>query len=295
MAPSRSVKDWLVHGLAAPLRLVARFQAWVAATVKKIPGWSEIEAAATQLTWPLRALAAWAVERVPLLRRYEWLFETERLSKYPPVMLAATLLFMAYRGLSTTRLGHIGTDSLIYPSLAIVSGFNPFLGGVSALTFGAGDIVQKLLINDIYGTPQDWVGHYFNLDYWGSIIGYVFSYSAPLLMGLLPGLASRVARQAVRVSLRKIFYRQAAAAADGARPPGDDDDPAYRLFARRRADGATEWIRSTAPPSADWIAQGDPVSRAEADAFLEGIRSGELQVNAAFPDATEAFREEDIA
>ena len=118
----------VVQTLILPLRLAAKFQQWVAASVQKIPGWSEIEAAATQVTYPLRKTAEFALARFPWLRRAEWLFETERLQKYPPVLLAGTILFTALRGLMTTSLGHLGTDATIYPVLAIISGFNPFLG-----------------------------------------------------------------------------------------------------------------------------------------------------------------------
>ncbi|HYE87798.1 MAG TPA: hypothetical protein VEA16_15655, partial [Vicinamibacterales bacterium] len=285
MANERSLKHFLINGLATPFRKIAQFQLWVANTVKKIPGWPEIEAAATQVTWPLRTTAAWALRRLPWLERMEWLFETKRLATYNPVMLAATILFTTYRGLATTNLGHIGTDSLIYPALGIISGFNPFLGCFCALCFAAGDIVQKLLINDIYGTPQDWVGHYFNIDYWGAIFGYIFAYSAPFLMGLLPGMTSRAFRHGTRLALRKVFYKQAAATADGATPGGPRD--AWQLFARRRADGAVEWTVADRAMGPGWIAHSEIITRDEAEAALEGIRSGELQVEFMMPEGGE--------
>ena len=121
-------------------------------TLVSLPGWQRFEEVTHTLTSPVRSLASGTQRVLPFTRRLDWLLEIERLKSLHPVILAISLAFAIRRGLYTTQYGHIGTDTLIYPTLAAISVFNPFLGVVSAIAFGIGHIVQKLFINDIYGT-----------------------------------------------------------------------------------------------------------------------------------------------
>lgn len=187
---------------------------------RRVPGSAAIDELAELLTRPIRALADGCLRRWPWLARWEWLLEVDRLRRIPPVMLVLVLGYVFYRGIQTTHLGHIGTDRLIYPLLSAISYFNPFLGIVSAALFGIGDLLQKLVVNDIYGSRG--VGRlaplaaYGDLNYWGGVVGYAVAYSSLVMAGFVPGLLARVFRLAVQRTITFVLFRRAAAAADGA-------------------------------------------------------------------------------
>ena len=204
---------------------IAQFLVWVQQTViallRQIPGSEQVEAIAEGVTRPIRGLAAFFLRKFPWLKRWEWLLEIERLQKIHPVMLMVLLAFVFYRGLQTTYLGHIATDRMIYPFLGAISYFNPFLGILSAVTFGVGDLIQKLIYNDIYGSAATGglavLGAFGDGNYWGGVAGYCLAYSSIVVAGLLPGMLARVFRLAVRKTLALLFFRKAAATADGAK------------------------------------------------------------------------------
>ena len=206
------------------LQRVAGLQRQVAEKITGIPGWQEIEDAARWLTAPIRELAHAVLRIVPGIRRVEWLLEVERLTKIHPVLLALTLAFVLWRGLRPTELGHIGTDALIYPLIGALSYFNPFLGVLSGVAYGIGDLTQKLFWNDIYGATGSR-----GLNYWAAMVGYVLAYSSLMMMGLLPGVLARVARLAMRRTLQAFFFRRAGATSDGAVPASGDLGPTYPL------------------------------------------------------------------
>lgn len=214
------LEQTFLHGL----RRVAEFQRQVVEAIVAIPGYHDVEGAARTLTAPVRELARSVQRMFPAVRRIEWLLETERLIRMNPLLLSVTLAFVVWRGLRPTSLGHIGTDTLIYPLLGAVSYFNPFLGILSGIAYGIGDLAQKLVWNDIYGATGSR-----GLNYWGAMLGYVFSYSSLVAMGLLPGVLARISRVAVRKGLNALFYQRASATADGAAPATGADAPTYPL------------------------------------------------------------------
>ncbi len=223
-APQASARQRIALAIVGA---IARVQGRVAVAVRRLPGWPLIEWAAEQVARPVKALPDHALRRMPWLRRAEWLLETARLRHMNPVILTVALLIALWRGLRTTPLGHIGTDPLIYPLIGSISCFNPFLGFVSAVAFGVGDLAQKLVYNDIYAAAGR------GGNYWGAMSGYVVAYSAVMVMGLLPGVLSRVGRHAVRLGLQQFFFRRAAATADGAEPqrgPTGGEYPILEFF-----------------------------------------------------------------
>lgn len=213
----------MTKALTALARAVATAQRVVIETLRRIPGSDAVEELAEFVTRPIRALADWCLRRLPWLARWEWLLEIDRLRRIPPVMLVLVLGYVFYRGVQTTHLGHIGTDRLIYPLLSAVSYFNPFLGIVSAAVFGIGDLLQKLVVNDIYGSRGTgrlaMLAAYGDLNYWGGVVGYAVAYSSLVMAGLVPGLMARVFRVAAQRTITFVLFRRAAAAADGARQP----------------------------------------------------------------------------
>jgi len=206
----------------------AQLQASIGQFLTGLSFWPDVVRISTRISTPLVAFANWTLATMPVLRRAEWLLEIESLTKRHPVTLAVSLAFVFLRGLSPSHLGHIGTDALMYPFLAAISGFNPYLGIVCGAVFGVGDLIQKLLWNDIYGTQNAnniGVLAWTDVSYWGAIIGYAIAYSSTMSMGLLPGMASRTCRLAARYVIARFFHQKAAAAADGARPPQWGDPP----------------------------------------------------------------------
>ena len=191
--------------------LVGEFRGTVGDTVKRIPHWTGIVEYAGWMCAPLQRLARATLRKFPALRKLEWLLEIEALSRRHPVVLALSMLFVVWRGLKTTSLGHIGTDSTIYPFLALISGYNPFLGLVCGGLFGAADLVQKFFMPDIYGA-RGWG----DINYWGAMFGYLIAYSSTMWMGMVPGIMARVFRRLARHGLEKEWFGRADATADGA-------------------------------------------------------------------------------
>jgi hypothetical protein len=182
--------------------------------LEAVPFWPDLVRVAAFVVSPVVGLARAMLRTVPSLRKIEWLMELELLTCRHPVPLALSLAYLCWRGLHPTNLGHIGTDAIVYPLLASISGFNPFLGIVCGIFFGIGDILQKLFYPDIYGA-RGWS----DPNYWAAMGGYILAYSSVMWMGLFPGVVSRVFRLATRKLLQNILARRVAAAADGAGPP----------------------------------------------------------------------------
>jgi hypothetical protein len=201
---------------------LAEFRSKTASWLESQPFWPDLLRLCATLTAPVVRLARWALRTMPWLQKVDWLFETSQIPKRHPVALAFSLGYMLWRGLHTTSLGHIGTDRAVYPFMAIVSGYNPFLGIVCGALFGIGDLIQKLISPDIYGA-----GGWSDPNYWGAMGGYVLAYTAVMWMGLFPGASSRAARYAVRMAMKKAFERRVAAASDGAGPLRSLQNEAY--------------------------------------------------------------------
>ena len=175
---------------------------------------------------PLVSFAHAVLRTLPALRRLEWLLEIESLTRRHPVGLAFSMLYVLWRGLRVTPLGHIGTDPIIYPLLGAISGFNPFLGLVCGALYGVGDLAQKFVWPDIYGA-RGWT----DKNYWGAMGGYLVAYSSLMIMGVLPGLLSRVFRTVTRSIIRNYMFRRAAASADGATPLDEGTYPLAEMLA----------------------------------------------------------------
>jgi len=259
--------------MRALLVKIAEIRAAIAQALHQLPFWNQLVQISAALCSPVTLLARGALRAMPSLRKLEWLLEIETLTRRHPVLLAFSLIFVAWRGLRTTPLGHIGTDPIIYPLLGGISGFNPFLGLFCGAVFGAADLVQKFLIPDIYGQGKKWM----DLNYWGAMIGYVVAYSSVMLMGVFPGMLSRVFRAIVRAILSKIFFRRASAAADGATPLGEAVSPLAEIAAAAAGGIAGGWLvmHEIAPvtekPAFMWRPNPDiSCHRLEVDTHLKG-------------------------
>jgi len=104
-----------------------------------------------------------------------------------PIVLFLPIAFTLLLGLMPSANGHIEATPYLFQILPIISVFNPFLGYLSSLAFAVGDIIQKLIIDDVYyggagRTAADWIG---------ARIGFLISYTSVILFGLLPGILGR--------------------------------------------------------------------------------------------------------
>ncbi len=211
--PARAAPPTAVGRL---LGQVARLQKFVQEKLVNTPGWRQFEKLAAVLTAPVRRLASATQRTFPFTRRFDWLLEIERLKSMHPVILIIAIAWAIRRGLFTTQYGHIGTDTLIYPSIATISYFNPFLGVVTAIAFGIGDIVQKFFVNDIFGTNGR------DANYYSALVGYCLAYSSLMVGGFLPGVMSRLFSFCARYVISTLFSITARVRADGARGSGVD-------------------------------------------------------------------------
>jgi len=219
--------------------LLIRFALWRAEMGRKLdqyPFWREVVGFCQGLSLPVVGIAQATLRIFPFLRRLEWLLEIQALSRRHPVVLVLSLGFVLWRGLMKTPLGHIATDRAIYPFIGMMSGYNPFLGLLCGVAYGVGDLAQKFVWPDIYGARR-----WGDLNYWGAMVGYVVAYSSLMLMGLLPGMTSRVCRAAAGGILRRVIRRRATAMADGADPLGPLPNPAIEIAAAAAGSFAAGW------------------------------------------------------
>ena len=239
------------------MKSIAQLQADIARWLNAQPFWKPLVDISRRICAPVVTVARGTLSALPALKKLEWLLEIESLTKRHPVPLAFSLVFVAYRGIRTTPLGHIGTDAVIYPLMGILSGFNPFLGLVCGALFGAADLLQKLLIPDMFGA-RGWG----DANYWGAMGGYVVAYSSLMLMGMLPGMTSRCFRAGVRGILKQFFAKRTATA-DGALPLGAPVNPAAELVAAMVGGYAAGWAMmhqiapTTEMPAFMWRPQPD--------------------------------------
>ncbi len=204
--PSQVQPPTLVRRL---LTQIAILQKRIKETLADLPGWHQTEHLAATLTSPVRWLANSTQRALPVTRRLDWLLEIERIKTMHPVILVIAIGWAIRRGLFTTQYGHIGTDTLIYPTIATISYFNPFLGIVTGIGFGVGDIVQKFFVNDIFGTNGT------DANYYAALLGYCIAYSSLMVAGLLPGVMGRLFSLAARTIIKLLFSVVARARADG--------------------------------------------------------------------------------
>lgn len=219
------------------MRSIAKLQADAIRWLEAQSFWKPVVEVSTKLCAPVVGLARGTLSALPFLRKLEWLLEIESLTQRHPVLLAFSMVFLAWRGIQTTPLGHIGTDAIVYPLMGLISGFNPFLGLVCGGVYGAADLLQKLVLPDMYGA-RGWT----DANYWGAMGGYVVAYSSLMLMGVCPGMLSRCLRAVVRGVLKKLFFQRAAASADGAVPLGEASYPLAELAAAAIGGYAGGWL-----------------------------------------------------
>ena len=198
------------------LERVAALQKLAQDSLARIPGWPQFVEVTRILSAPVRWLAETTQRVLPFTRRLDWLLEIEKLKSLHPVILMVAIAWAIRRGLFTTQYGHIGTDTLIYPTIATISYFNPFLGVVTGIAFGIGDIVQKLFVDDIFGTTKG------DANYHAALLGYCIAYSSLMFAGLLPGTMARIFQLVARKIIGLLFSAVARARADGATSSGGD-------------------------------------------------------------------------
>lgn len=267
--------------------------------VTGIPGWSTLDRAAARVFSPVQGLVLRAQARSATLRKLEWLVGLSSFRRLSPAFILIVIVFAFWRGLRITPLGHIGTDPLIYPLLAAASTLNPPLAVVAAVSFGVGDLVQKTLRNDIYLAETGSANHV------AALGGYAVAYSALVVMGLLPGVLSRVARRLARRGMNAV--RPLSASADGEAVPGESPPrPFAELVAgvAGAAAGGYAGMHEVAPtleePAFLWRPDPDESCLAdEVQTYLEGrAGSGALgggAGNAADPEGDiEGFDNDDL-
>jgi hypothetical protein len=218
------------------LNQFARWRADIARQLNENELWRQVVEFARFICLPVTWLAHRTLQLFPGLRKLEWLLEIETLTRRSPVVLALSLLFVFWRGIMTTPLGHIGTDKLIYPTLGALSGFNPFLGMIAGATYGVADLIQKFFVPDMYGA-EGWL----DLNYWGAMVGYTVTYTTIMGMGLFPGMASRACRTLVVKMVRNAAAKRATRLADGAVPLGAPISPAWEMVAAATGGLAAGW------------------------------------------------------
>ena len=124
---------------------------WILALLDRLAISKALTDLASAICAPIVKLARGMLRAAPVLRKGEWLLEIDAFSRSRPFVPVVLMLYVIWRGLKTTLYGHIGTDNIIYPLLAAVSGYNPFLGCVCGALFGVADLMQKLVESDVAG------------------------------------------------------------------------------------------------------------------------------------------------
>jgi len=190
-------------------RVVSDLHSFLKRTCERLPAWRELNDISKALLEPLFKITDRVADVLPLSSRLEWLLQIRALRRRPPLLVGLVLAWAIWRGLRPTHLGHIATDSLVYPSVSLISGLSPFLGICTAIFFGIGDLVQKIFYNDIYGAEGR------GSDYFASLGGYTVAYSAVIVAGILPGVLARITGRATGATVRYV-RAQRAATADGA-------------------------------------------------------------------------------
>jgi hypothetical protein len=129
------------------------------------------------------------------------------LRRFNPLLALIPIAFMFALGAMRSQYGHIDTAWGVFPLMALVSGLNPVVGLLSGLAYGAGDLIQKFIVDDVYYESARTAG-----DYWGARLGYLVSYSSLIVFGLLPGILARAGSWIARA----LTLRTAGSKANGA-------------------------------------------------------------------------------
>ncbi|MEW6059457.1 MAG: papain-like cysteine protease family protein [Actinomycetota bacterium] len=140
-------------------------------------------------------------------RRLDALLGFSDLRRFNSLLALIPIAFMFVLGALRSQYGHIDTSWGVFPLMALISGLNPFVGLLSGLAFGAGDLIQKFIVDDVYYESARTAG-----DYWGARLGYLVSYSSLIVFGVLPGMLARVGSRIARA----LTVRTVASKANGA-------------------------------------------------------------------------------
>ncbi|HLB62986.1 MAG TPA: hypothetical protein VJN50_09725 [Actinomycetota bacterium] len=116
-------------------------------------------------------------------------FDIGLLRRLNPLLALVPMGIMLLLGLQRSEFGHMDTVPNIFPIVSFISALNPLAGLLSAMAYGLGDTVQKLVADDTYYVARS-AG-----DFWGARGGYLVAYSSLALFGVLPGVLARVGRQ----------------------------------------------------------------------------------------------------
>lgn len=127
-------------------------------------------------------------------RRFDPYLGLGELRRVNPLLGLIPMALLFVFGLVRSEFGHMDTVPAIFPIMALISGLNPFVGILSGLAYGLGDLLQKFVVDDVFYEGVRTAG-----DYWGARAGYLIAYSALILFGILPGVLSRAGR---RIALR---------------------------------------------------------------------------------------------
>ncbi len=143
----------------------------------------------------------------PIGRRLDPLLGFSDLRRFNSLVALVPITFMFVLGAMRSQYGHIDTAWGVFPLMALISGLNPLVGLLSGLAYGAGDLIQKFIVDDVYYESARTAG-----DYWGARLGYLVSYSSLIVFGVLPGMLARVGSRIARA----LTARTVASKANGA-------------------------------------------------------------------------------
>jgi hypothetical protein len=248
---------------------IARFRLWLAATVQRNPVWLALNWISRPIAAPFKGFARYVLVKVPAFERLDWLLEIRSLANRAPFLISISLILCVRRGFSVTQFGHIGTDRAIYPLIALIGSFNPFFAICCAALFGVSDMIQKLFfVNDIYGAPDR-----FSLQFVGALTGYTIAYSALVVMGLAPGVVSRLARRGLVRALSRV------GTADGASEIAHVPSFAEDAFAIASSTAAAVLTMRDVVPNIEMPAF---YLRPSADSSCFQLELGELQATAPY-------------
>ena len=125
------------------------------------------------------------------------------LRRLNPLLALVPTGIMFLLGTQRSEFGHMDTVPNIFPIVSFISALNPLAGVLSALAYGLGDTIQKLVADDTYYVARS------AANFWGARGGYLVAYSALVVFGVLPGILARVGRRIGPAVARRVLARRA--------------------------------------------------------------------------------------
>lgn len=138
------------------------------------------------------------------VRRIDAFLGIGQLRRLNSLLLLVPMAVTFVMGVRTSEFGHMDTVGGIFPLMSLISVLNPFAGMAAALAFGAGDLIQKFVVDDVFYGGIKTSG-----DYWGARGGYALAYAALVVFGVLPGVMSRIGALVGRRAARGAAARSA--------------------------------------------------------------------------------------